>query len=151
MLAVIRVRGGVGLNPKVRKTLELLGLHSVNHLALVGVAEKGMLERVQGYLTWGEIDAQTMALLLQKRGRLHGNKRLNEAFLKEKKIKSFGELAKNILGGKASLGELGLKTIFRLGPPKKGFERAGIKKTYKTGGALGYRASDINALIKKMV
>jgi len=40
---------------------------------------------------------------------------------------------------------------FRLNPPKGGFERKGIKKPFSKGGALGYRGSKINLLIKKMV
>jgi len=43
------------------------------------------------------------------------------------------------------------KGFFRLHPPKGGFESKGIKKPYSTGGALGYRKSEIVALIKKMM
>ncbi len=43
------------------------------------------------------------------------------------------------------------KKTFRLHPPKKGWERKGIKKPYKKGGALGYRGAEINALIKRMI
>ncbi|MCX6711078.1 MAG: uL30 family ribosomal protein [Candidatus Woesearchaeota archaeon] len=43
------------------------------------------------------------------------------------------------------------KGFFRLHPPKGGFESKGIKKPYSIGGALGYRKSEIAALIKKMM
>jgi len=43
------------------------------------------------------------------------------------------------------------KTVFFLAPPKKGFERGGIKKPFTVGGALGYRADKINDLITRMV
>ena len=43
------------------------------------------------------------------------------------------------------------KKIYRLSPPRKGFERKGTKRTYTEGGALGDRKEDINILIKKMV
>jgi len=42
----------------------------------------------------------------------------------------------------------GLKPLFRLHPPRKGYE--GIKRSFKEGGALGYRADKINALLRRM-
>lgn len=44
-----------------------------------------------------------------------------------------------------------LKPFFRLSPPKKGFERKGIKVPYKLGGALGDRGKEISALIQRML
>lgn len=41
--------------------------------------------------------------------------------------------------------------IFRLNPPKGGFERKGIKQPFSVGGVLGYRGDSINALIRKML
>jgi len=41
--------------------------------------------------------------------------------------------------------------VYRLSPPRGGFERKGTKRTYVEGGALGDRKKDINILIKKMV
>jgi large subunit ribosomal protein L30 len=43
------------------------------------------------------------------------------------------------------------KKFFRLHPPRKGFERKGIKLPFKVGGALGYRGNKINDLIKRML
>jgi len=150
MYAAIRIRGKVNVSPGIRKTLELLNLDRVNHLSLVKDEQRGMLNKAQSYITFGEIEEKTLALLLEKRGRLEGNKRLGKEFLKEKKLKSFDEMAKAVLEGKQPLKEMGIKPVFRLGPPKKGYERAGIKKGYSVGGALGYRASDINKLVKRM-
>ena len=42
-------------------------------------------------------------------------------------------------------------TVFRLHPPRGGFERKGIKKTYRIGGVLGDRKEKINELIIKML
>lgn len=44
-----------------------------------------------------------------------------------------------------------IKNYFRLNSPRKGFERKGIKKPFSIGGALGYRGSKINDLIKRMI
>ena len=41
--------------------------------------------------------------------------------------------------------------VYRLHPPRGGFERKGTKRTYIEGGALGNRKKDINTLIKRMV
>lgn len=43
-----------------------------------------------------------------------------------------------------------LKPVFRLRPPKRGYEREGIKKPYSVGGTLGYRKEAINELLEKM-
>jgi len=150
MFAAIRIRGDVNLSPGIRKTLELLRLHKVNHLVLVGEENKEMLVKVHGYVTWGEIEEKTLEALLEKRGRLQGNKRVGKEFLKKSKVKSFGEMAKTVLESKSSLEKLGIKPVFRLSPPKKGHMRKGIKAAYSIGGALGYRAADINELVRKM-
>ena len=42
------------------------------------------------------------------------------------------------------------ENVFRLHPPRGGFERKGIKKQYKFGGALGERES-ISDLLRKMI
>ena len=43
------------------------------------------------------------------------------------------------------------KPFFRLHPPRKGFERKGIKTPFAMGGALGNRKEKINDLIKRMI
>ncbi len=43
------------------------------------------------------------------------------------------------------------KLIFRLNPPRGGFERKGIKTPFTLGGALGFRGEKINELIKRMI
>jgi large subunit ribosomal protein L30 len=44
-----------------------------------------------------------------------------------------------------------LKPFFRLHPPKGGFERKGIKKTFKEGGVLGNRGKEMSKLVEKML
>lgn len=41
--------------------------------------------------------------------------------------------------------------VFRLHPPRGGFERKGIKVPFTVGGVLGYRGNAINDLISKML
>jgi len=59
MFAAIRVRGSVDVTPDIKRTLELLRLDRVNHMVLVGEGQRGMLSKVQFYITFGEIDAES--------------------------------------------------------------------------------------------
>ena|SRR3989338_11267095 len=151
MIAVIRVRGTVHVTRKVRETLEMLRLFKTNHLALIrdDKSMRKMVEKVKDYVTYGDISEQTLLTLVEKRGRSEGNRRLTEEFFKEKKINGFSGLAKEISNG-AKLKDLGLEQVFRMNPPKKGYERNGIKKPFNLGGALGNRGDKINGLILRM-
>ena len=53
---------------------------------------------------------------------------------------------------KKSLKDLpGVKSFFKLSPPKGGFEQGGIKKQFASGGAVGYRKEKINELVERML
>jgi large subunit ribosomal protein L30 len=109
-----------------------------------------MLQKAHNYLTWGEISKENIALLLKKRGRLVGNKKLTDNYAKELGYKSLDELAEAIYEGKVEFNKLPrIKPVFRLHPPSKGF-KGKIKRSYTTGGVTGYRGEDINNLIKRM-
>lgn len=153
MYAVIRVRGNIGVRKPVKDTLRILRLNRVNHLALVSEnkEQKGMIEKAKDYVTYGEISNAVAKKLFEKRARLAGNVKIDGAFLKDRGFSKMEGLVKAVLEGNKSLSSLGIKPVFRLNPPKKGFERAGIKKSIKEGGALDYRGGDINRLILKMV
>ena len=152
MYAVIRIRGNTGIRREIARTLDVIGVDRANHLVLVKESDSHakMIAKAKDYIAWGEIEAKTLALLLEKRALLEGNKKVGEEFLKKKGFKGFAELAEAIMNGKIGLRELGIKKVFRLHPPRKGFERNGIKKSFAEGGALGYRKSAINRLIEKM-
>ncbi|MBN1941370.1 MAG: 50S ribosomal protein L30 [Candidatus Diapherotrites archaeon] len=150
MLAVIRVRGKTRLNVNLKKTLELMGLSTANQMVFLPEKQLPMIKKVVGYVTWGEIEPSILENVLAKRGRVAGNKKIDAEFLKKHGFKSIKELAQSVMEEKVKLKKLGAKPVFRLKPPRKGFGRKGIKKPYSQGGALGYRASDINDLIKRM-
>jgi large subunit ribosomal protein L30 len=68
---------------------------------------------------------------------------------KSKDYITWGELDSSLLDEiKSKKGE---SKIYRLSPPKGGFERKGIKQPFSVGGVLGYRGEAINALIRKML
>jgi len=153
LIAVIRIRGEPGRKPEERKTLELLRLHRRFHLVLVPDTPsiRGMLKRVEYVITYGEINENTLALLIERRGRLVGDKRINKEYLEKIGFKDFHELAKALLENKLKITELpDFKPVFRLSPPSRGF-KGSIKKHFKEGGELGYRGEDINSLIMRMI
>ena len=150
MFAIVRLRGEVNVRPEIKDTLAMLRIHSVNHCVVVKEDPhyRGMIQKVKDYVAWGKIDDDTLTMLLEKRGRLSGNRRLTEQFLKENtSYRSFKELASAMNSDTANLNDLGIKPIFRLHPPRKGLKTT--KKTAQQGGDIGFR-QDLAVLIKKM-
>ncbi|MFA5176459.1 MAG: 50S ribosomal protein L30 [Candidatus Nanoarchaeia archaeon] len=153
-IAIIQVRGPIGLKKPVKDTLTMLNLHRKNSCVIIKTnpSNVGMLTIVKDYITWGELDKETLKELLQKRGRVVGDKLLTEDYLKEKLKLSFDDFIEEFMKLKKELRDVpGLKKYFRLTPPRKGFERGGIKIPFSMGGALGYRGNKINDLIKRML
>jgi len=152
-IAVIRIRGRVNVPREIRRTLNLLKLKRKNNCVVLENRPEilGMIRKVENYVTWGEINKETMELLLRKRGRIGKKKRLTEEFLKEKFGKGMKEIVEDFMNFKVELKDIGINQVFRLTPPSKGFEKKGIKKSFKEGGALGYRGGKINSLIERMV
>jgi large subunit ribosomal protein L30 len=152
-VAIVQIRGIIKSSERVKKTLKHLGLLRKNSCVIVEPTNslKGMLLVVMDYVTWGEIEEQTLELLLIKRGRLAGNKQVTEEYCKKMSNITLKEFAKNIFNNKNKIRDLpGLKPYFRLNPPIGGLG-VGIKKAYSLGGALGYRKEKINDLIKRML
>ena len=150
-LAVIRIRGNIGLSQDKRDTLILLKLYNKNYCAIVDSNSSyiGMLTKVKDYVTWGELDQCTFCNLLKERGRFAANKKFTEDSLKKQTIDEFG---KEFFENKKSLKDIpGLKQFFRLRPPVHGFERGGVKKPFSLGGVLGYRKDRINNLLMRMI
>jgi large subunit ribosomal protein L30 len=111
-----------------------------------------MLQKIKDWATWGEIDSETVELLLTKRGELAGHKRkvTDDLIKRNTSFSSISEFAKSVCEFKAELSDLSaLKKVFRLHPPRKGLKS--IKAPFAEGGDLGYRGSDIKSLIQKMV
>ena len=154
VIAVVRVRGDVGLNPNVIKTFELLRLYRKNYCAVIksNANSIAMIQRIKDFATFGELGKETFVKLLQSRGRIAGEKQLTETFLKEKTKFGFKEFADAFYDSKIELKAVpSMKQFFRLHPPVGGFERGGIKTAYAEGGALGYRGPKIDKLIERMI
>jgi len=153
-IAIIRIRGKLGLRKDIKDTLNMLRLYNKNFCIIIKNKPQniGMIKKVKDYITWGEVNEDSLKLLLGKRGKLPGKKQLTDKYIEEKLKTNIESFTKEILEEKKSLKDLpGLKLFFRLKPPIGGFERKGIKTPFSLGGALGYRKEKINELIKKMI
>jgi len=152
--AVIRVRGTINVKHDIKNTLKMLRLNRINHCVLIeegNESYRGMLQKAKDYITWGEVDKETLTELIKSRGRLIGNKPITDQYVKSStSYNSIEELAQAIAEEKIKYRELpDIKPVFRLSPPRGGYE--GIKRAYTVGGALGYRGKEINNLIKRML
>jgi large subunit ribosomal protein L30 len=152
-LAVVRVRGTVNIRRDVKDTLRMLRLNRPNHCVVLPPRDtyRGMLQKAKDYITWGEVKADVLQELLASKGRLAGNRPLTEEYVRDVLgYPSFKALAEAVVKGDVELTKLkDVKPVFRLSPPRKGYE--GVKRPYANGGALGYRGEAINDLIKRML
>jgi large subunit ribosomal protein L30 len=153
VFAVIRVRGTVNIIPDIKHTLGLLRLNRVNHCVLIeeNKVMKGMLQVIKDYVTWGEINDEGLSKLIIARGMIKGDKKLTDEYIKSStSFNSIEKLSKSIIENKFKYIDIpDVKPLFRLNPPKKGYE--GIKRSFENKGALGYRGKEINKLIERMI
>lgn len=121
-IAVILVRGLVGVSTQIKDTLHLLRLRKKHACAVFERTPQivGMLQKAKDFVTWGYIDEETRTQLSKERGRK--NPKTGEEY-----------------------------NFYLLHPPRGGFEKKGIKTTYANGGVLGFRDTKINDLIKRML
>lgn len=154
LIAVIRIRGRIGVPKEFEDTLRMLRLNKPNHMRILKTTPSilGMVKKVENYVTWGEIDLETLEEVIRKRGRLIGNKKLTEEYVKEKLgMNGIRELAEKIFNGEIDIDKINdLKPVFRLTPPSGGFKKS-IKTHYSSNGELGYRGNEINKLIRRMI
>ncbi len=152
LLAVVRIRGTVDQPQDIKHALNLLNLTRPNHACVVpnDSTHNGMLQKLKDVVTWGEINKTTLTDLIKKRGRTKGNKKIDAKFLKEHKFESTTDFITAVFDGKADMRRIeGLKPLFRLHPPRKGFKS--VKNPITRGGDLGYRGEKINDLLNRMM
>lgn len=140
-IAIIRIRGVSGVRHDIRKTLTMFRLFRKHNCVVVenSPSTSGRIIKIKDYVTFGEIDDKTYQLLVDKRGRdFKGREQSRKG-----KVKYDTHFIK--IGGRK------IKPYFRLSPPRGGFERKGIKVSFKNGGVLGYRGDKMAQLIKKMI
>jgi len=153
-IAIVRIKGVVKTNRKVKDTLYLLRLRKTNVAVVLDNRKPilGMIKKVEPWVAWGEINKNIFKNLLLKRGRLEGNKRLSEDYIKEKTGIGINEFVDKFFRFEMELSDIpGLKPFFRLKPPSGGYGRKGIKHPKSEGGAWGYWGEDINNLLERMI
>ncbi len=148
---VVRVRGGLHARGDIVETMQFLHLTRPNHATVVPEDPeiRGMLTKVQGYVTWGEVDQDTVTLLLKERARDAQGRALTGSSAGD------GAPERDLAGLAKRTMEVGLsrvaevRPLFRLKAPKGGWRST--KKPFTLGGALGYRGAAINDLARRMV
>lgn len=152
-LVAVRIRGISDISQETRDTMMMLRLTRNCHATLIDSrpAYNGMLRKSKNCITWGEASKETIAQLLKKRGRLVGDNKLTDEYSKELGYKSLDDLAEALFNVDVEFSSLpGVKPLFRLRPPSKGF-KGKVKKSFAAGGEAGYRGEAINDLLKRML
>jgi large subunit ribosomal protein L30 len=152
-LVAVRIRGMSDISQEIKDTLTMLRLTRNCHATLLDnrPSYNGMLRKSKDCLTWGEVSQENIGLLLKKRGRLVGDKKLTDDYAKDLGYTSLDALAEAIFKVDVDFSSLPeVKPVFRLRPPKKGF-KGKVKRSFVAGGELGYRGEAINDLLKRMV
>lgn len=151
--AVVKVRSSIGVRKNIKDTLKMLRLNRINHCVVIPKTKdyKGMLQKAKDYITWGEIDKEVLEELIRKRGKLIGDVSITDEYIKNNtKYEDIKEFSSAIVNEEINYKDLiNVKPIFRLPPPRKGYE--GIKRAFTVKGALGYRGKEINNLLRRMI
>jgi len=147
MMVVIRIKGLVGLDKKRGETLKRLRLRKKYSAVILQEKENivGMIKKVGNCVAYGKIDEPTLYLLIEKRGKLVGNKPIKKEDI-EKIVKELtsGKELKDI-----KIKDIEIKPFFRLHPPIGGFKKS-TKKAFPKG-VLGNQKEKINELLKRML
>jgi len=92
---VIRIKGQADVPYWANTTLRLLKLEKKYRATILPVKENtdGMLQKIQHYVSWQEVDASTAKELLDKKGRKTGYKKITDKDISEAGFKTIDELA----------------------------------------------------------
>ena len=115
-IAIVRIRGKAGVNRRIEETLCRMRLYNKYHCVIISNDKRniGMFKRVKDYVTWGEIDKNTLTKLITERGRLPGNKKLNEVYIKEKAKTDVKEFSEMVYEGKTLTKLIPLLALFTI-------------------------------------
>ncbi len=138
MIVVIRISGLVEVDSGINETLSRIRLRRKYSAVLLRETPENikLLQKVRSFIAYGNINDETLALLIQKRAQSIGKKKID--------VKSVIEQLKN-----KDLSDLDIKPFFRLHPPKGGIDSKlhfPIRK-----GVLGDNKDKINDLVRRML
>ena len=147
MLCAIKIRSSIKKSSEIKAALDALGLRKTNSCVLLSKnkSNQGLMKKAESVIAYGEINKETLAGLLKKRAMASKSKRFDWS------SQDPAAVAQELLDGKKNLKEQGIRRVFNLHPPRKGFGRMGKKAPHNLKGAFGYWGSDINNLIERMI
>ena len=66
MLAVIRIRGSVGLKKEIKDSFKIMKITRKNHCIVIpeNKSTKGMLQKTKDWITWGEISDDVLKKMI---------------------------------------------------------------------------------------
>ena len=149
---VIRIKGQPDVPYWANTTLRLLKLEKKYRAIILPVKENtdGMLQKIQHFVCWQEVDLPTTKELLDKKGRRSGYKKITTEDISKAGFKTIDELAISLSEGKISMTKIKpLKPWFALSPPRQGFKRS-TKRLYGQKGILGYN-KELTTLVRRMM
>ena len=149
---VVRISGQADVPYWAVTTMKLLKLEKKYRATIIPEKDNtiGMLRKIQHYVSWQEIDIETVKELLDKKARKSGYKKITNEDITSIGFASIDELATALAEGKTSLSKLKpLKPWFALDPPRHGFKRS-TKKLYGQKGVLGYN-KELSVIVKRMM
>jgi|TARA_B100001013_G_scaffold167160_1_gene100188 large subunit ribosomal protein L30 len=149
---VVRICGQADVPYWATTTMSLLKLEKRYRATIIPEKDNtiGMLRKIQHYVSWQEIDVETVKELLDKKARKSGYKKVTSEDITAVGFKSVDELATALAEGKTSLSKLKpFKPWFALDPPRHGFKRS-TKRLYGQKGVLGYN-KELSVIVKRMM
>jgi len=157
---VVRIRGILGVSPKVKKILRLLRLRQIHNAVFVKLTGPSitMLRWVESYITYGYPSRKTVHDLIYKRGygKINGNRiPLTDNALIEKCLKRYNIICVEDLiheiytcGNHFKYANRFLWP-FKLNSPRGGYVKKRVH--FAEGGDAGNRESYINQFVKRMI
>lgn len=157
----MRIRGIIGLSPKVKKILQLLRLRQIHNGVFVRVnaATIKMLRLVEPFIAYGFPNLKTIKELIYKRGfaKLSGQRvpisanSVVETELGKFDIKCIEDLIHELVTMGPHFKEANnFLWPFKLTSPRGGFTGKKLNH-FNEGGACGMQGDKINRLVKKML
>ena len=149
---VVRISGQADVPYWAVTTMKLLKLEKKYRATIIPEKDNtiGMLRKIQHYVSWQEIDIETVKELLDKKARKSGYKKVTNEDITSIGFTSIDELATSLAEGKTSLSKLKpLKPWFAMDPPRHGFKRS-TKKLYGQKGVLGHN-KELSVIVKRMM
>lgn len=152
LLLVLNLHGKINSTQAVRKALGELKVDKKFSASVVTDDDStvGMLKLCKDYVAWSPIDEGLLATLLEKRGMVSTEARLDATALSALGYKKHSDLANRMLKDHIRLSQVGgVRPFFRLSPPKGGFRRS-LRRQYSEKGVLGKNPS-LPDLVRRMV